>query len=738
MSPQAAEALRAGVLEIDKSDAILLRFEQKGMSLLEAGKVREALVEFRDLSKNHPKEALHHSQIARALLAAGLGEAARTEARRAVEMEPKSASAHATLAFVLQHDLLGRFRHKGFDYAGAESAYRKAIELDEEDVEARADLAILLEHNAQGVRYGKDAKLPDAIALYQAISKNVEDTPLAGNLPIALTWARRFAEAKVAAKRLPVSSGNRTVVLLTATAATDGAAAAIREASLLGLDPESRRQGLESAGDLLLKLRLYPQAGALLSAAAQGSANASALLARGNMIANLKRHEESSPPPDDPQSVVPKVLAVFFADEATAQAEIAKITSKHGKHNLNDPDEIEKTNKTMRSARSGFLRSGLPQDVMLDLMLGVMRFNVEGDKATGFRIQAQNPGGAKNLTLLITWEDGSYRVLDSGETADIAGREIWDKAEAGNLEGARRLLDWIRETQTAGGGEDPIAGPLLPRFWTRGNAGDKDAILLGAAAILAGDKDDDRAMPLLKSSLERASSDKARADLLMALTVGYTARRRPAEAEVFAGQLARMNPSSAAAFQGYASALLSQMRWKQARVIAEERLTRLPDDADALRILDRCAFVEGNYDEALRHLRKLIAMGKAKPADWNSIGWQALFHPPVSEQMAQEVQAGISQTPTFDVLHTMAMLYAELGKTTEARDVLWQAMEVEGIDEPNSSVWLAVGRIAENFDATAAAQAAYAKVERPKQESEIIGSSYTLAQRRLAALGKAH
>ena len=129
MPAAAAEALRGAVLELVKSDAVVIAFEQKGMALLDAGKIREELTEFRALAEKHPKEAIHRGQIARALLAAGLGESAREEARNGIAMQPASAAAHATLGFVLQHDLLGRLRKKGFDYAGAEAEYLNAIEI---------------------------------------------------------------------------------------------------------------------------------------------------------------------------------------------------------------------------------------------------------------------------------------------------------------------------------------------------------------------------------------------------------------------------------------------------------------------------------------------------------------------------------------------------------------------------------------------------------------------------------
>jgi hypothetical protein len=82
------------------------------------------------------------------------------------------------------------------------------------------------------------------------------------------------------------------------------------------------------------------------------------------------------------------------------------------------------------------------------------------------------------------------------------------------------------------------------------------------------------------------------------------------------------------------------------------------------------------------------------------------------------------------------MLYAELGRTSEARDLLWQSMEAGGQEEPESESWLVLGRIAEHFDARETAVSAYKRVEKPKHESGITQSSYFLAQKRLAALAK--
>jgi len=86
------------------------------------------------------------------------------------------------------------------------------------------------------------------------------------------------------------------------------------------------------------------------------------------------------------------------------------------------------------------------------------------------------------------------------------------------------------------------------------------------------------------------------------------------------------------------------------------------------------------------------------------------------------------------MLHTLGCVYAEVGKTKEAREVLIQAMDVLTLDEPDANYWYAFGRIAEQYGERDAALANYARVTKPKRAIEIPDSSYHLAQVRLRSL----
>ncbi len=182
-----ATELRNKVVQLIAGEPILIYFEPIGQTQVSQGKVREALQSYRELIALHPKEAVHHLQIAEVLLTAGLGEAARTEAQAAVKLEPTSALAEKTLADILEYDVVGRKFRPGSDYVGAEAAFRAAEKLDPEDKTTVANLALLLEHNRWGVRYGPGAKLKDAITEYRKLTvENLAALGLQSNLAFAL------------------------------------------------------------------------------------------------------------------------------------------------------------------------------------------------------------------------------------------------------------------------------------------------------------------------------------------------------------------------------------------------------------------------------------------------------------------------------------------------------------------------------------------------------------------------
>lgn len=198
-----AEAMRKEVVAIQKREPILIQFEPEGQVLIAQGKVWEAVQSYREVIALHPNQALPHLRFAAALIPAGIGETAREEARKGVALEPNSSLAQTTPSNVLTYDIVGRQYRIGGDYAGAEAALRTAMRLDPDDKFAGANLALLLEHNKEGERYGKGARLTEAIAKYQKLGEQkLAGMGLSGNTAYALFYDRQFAEARKTAGTL--------------------------------------------------------------------------------------------------------------------------------------------------------------------------------------------------------------------------------------------------------------------------------------------------------------------------------------------------------------------------------------------------------------------------------------------------------------------------------------------------------------------------------------------------------
>ena len=728
-----AEELQKGIQDILNSPFLMVTFEQTGETHLAAGRIREALDEFRKLATLHPTEALHRTQIARALLEGGMGEAARREARQAISLEPSSPLAPNVLGLILQHDLVGRRFKKGADPQAAVGAYRKAIELDSSDLLAHANLAILLEHDEDGTRYGSGAQLEEAIKEYEVIQDQLDaSNPLYNNLPVALMWARRFEELKQFIEKHPPTP-LFSQLLLVAIAATQGAEAAVKEARRAEPSEENRRATLLNAGDLLTQLRLYPQAAVLLRAAARGHPNAAALLTRADMIRKTRRHEELSLKEDDPRTVVQRTFVNLFLG-ATADDFLSLFTADT-RENPKGAAEIQKVKRLLRSQ---FQKAGIRTEVVVDLALSFSEITAEGDDSLGYRIRlrAAIPGQEMVETYFVVPEGGSYRVLTSSRTLGAIGNEALGRADRGDLVGARRWLDWARQGQSLPGSDDPLAGRPFVRFWKQGSDAGLDAIGYAAASLMVETVSADRAIPILQEGRKKAESEPDKVHFDLALALAFARLDRQEEMLTVTRRLLQARPDSPTAFGQVAESLRRLEHWDDFERLAQDRLSRLPNDPDALRLLGELAhFHEGDFDKARQFHQKLVNLGEANANDFNNQAWRTLFYDLVAEEGIELAQRAVLLTQSLNAasLHTLATLYAEAGKTTEARQVILQSIEIGAEEEPASDDWYVFGRIAVQYGEREAAVAAYQKVEPPNREAT--DSTYELAQKRLGVLG---
>jgi tetratricopeptide (TPR) repeat protein len=728
-----ATELRNKVAELLAGTAIVVNFEPKGAALLHEGKVKEALASYRALVSLHPDEAVHHLQVARVLLEAGMGEAARAEARQAVKLDPNSALAERVLADILKHDLVGRPLRPGSDWAGSAEAYRAAAKLDPDDHTAQGDLAILLEYDAVGRRYSGRSKMKEAVVEYQRLGQDkLAELEIPNNLAYATFYEGNFEGAIKAAQTL---NPQPTALLAASEAVLHDSKAGLAEINKAANNDSSFKEIARTAGEMLMNIRRYAIAADFMQAGASGD-NAAQTMGLASMLRNAERHEDlhlSNTPSD-----LVKQAFLMAMDPNLTQVKLETILSRSGLAFLRsqDADEKKKTIEAGRQLNSQLARGGSSLDVTTDILLQAFDPKGEGDDTTGYREKLQIPGGA-NSTFFLVKEDGRYKLLDTDEKPNAIGLEMLERIKAGDLKGAKILLDWLREDTHLEGGDDPLGGPGFPRFWNKGQAADSRKMRLAAAALLVGYKATaPQGVELLEEAMKDASSDREKTNILLALARGYSSLDRYADLLKISSQLVKQVPESKTAFIENVMALIQLKQYDEAIAVTDERLKLLEGDADALRMRVLVESSRNDFVTARTLARKMVDQGKGDAELLNEIAWFALFTGKVGDD---DIAAAIKSTQMAKdnphILHTLACLYAEIGKTKEARDLLMHSMDELNLDEPDDDYWYAFGRIAEQYGERDAAIADYRKLQKPKEPMALPASSYQLARTRLKALG---
>jgi tetratricopeptide (TPR) repeat protein len=299
------------------------------------------------------------------------------------------------------------------------------------------------------------------------------------------------------------------------------------------------------------------------------------------------------------------------------------------------------------------------------------------------------------------------------------------------------MLDWVRDDEHLAGGDDPLAGFAFPRIWTKGKEADAEQMRIAAAAILAQTKETARdGLVILEPARAAAKSEEEKLNLEVALLGAYRNLDEYEKLHALAVELTKQHPESKRVFFDDEIALRGLGRFADADALAQEMAKRLPDDADVQRAFIYTAVAHEDYATAHDLGLKMIAAGKAEASDMNSASWNALFTSKVQQQDVDTAVKGVqlSQNNNAGILHTLGCVYAEIGKTKEAREVLVQAMDQLNLEEPDPNYWYAFGRLAEQYGENEVATADYNRVKKPGNPALLPGSSYRLAQKRLAAM----
>jgi tetratricopeptide (TPR) repeat protein len=686
----------------------------------------------------HPNDPLPHIGMAYALMGAGVGEEARAEALKATVLAPKSALAFSALGWMLQFNAIGVRLGKGFDLNGALAAYRTSKSLDPEDLQTRSNLALLSEYDAKGGRYTSVEGLKAAIQEYRDLGKldSATGEQYEDNLLFDLLYSHQYKELLPEIETLP-GSDIRNSLGISATVAAEGVDAGLKRADRLSADSAQKSKALGLAGTQLMALRMYPQAAAILSAGIQGQENAAAVARQIEILRTLQPYA----PPASAEATPTGVLQGMVADAALnrlTKNEIATIVSRNGYASQAEWEaSLEKSEESSGSFQAVMRNSGLTQATLADITLGTMKISAKGDDATGYRVTMQTIGAAAQQ-FFVTKEGDCYKIVASqGDLSEVGNFALYS-LHHGNEGAARNVLDWKRDLIHRGGGDDPLSGLLFARLWTSGESKGADAIELASASLIAGRANIASLLPAIAARRDgwtAAQGKPDQADLNQLLAAGYVTIGDGPRAKAAAEALLKDWPDSATAMRlaGFAYAL--DHNWTAWNSLLDAHLAKHPNERELLWERARAAQAQGDFVGAGKFLHTVLDGGQATSDDYNFYSWNTLFEKSADVDAIQAAQQAnsLSNNRSFADLHTLACLYAAQGKTTEAKQVLLQAMDAAGLGQPNSAVWFGFGALYEQYGVTGAAVEAFRKVKKPEGRIDPV-DTYVLAQAHLKEL----
>lgn len=689
-----------------------IRFAHPGALALEEGRVSDAITAYRQLADAHPKDGFRRAQWALALGATAQGEQARREAAAAAALAPNDPEVLGLCGRVWMHDRFGRFLTGDFDRKEAERLLRRSVELGPDAADTRANLAFLLARGPDGRVGTAGSDLAAAISILQERRSKLEEKDLDTVLMAWLARAERWDEVQALAREQPVADGRAWLVLVAAI--KGGADAGVAEVNRLGGDAEARRTALESAGRELINLRQYAAAASLLERAAVGSQNPVGIREQARTIAKLRRHETL-----EIDSSTPSGVFQALTRDTLLGGDIARWLSTAAL-------EVEDLEAARRGALEGKEGDTSP-DLLLDFTLSAMELQVDGDAKSGWRVRSIGREGG-SLGMFVIKERGALKVRANSTQLAELGLEALGRLDRGDVAGARTWLGWAEEAV----GDNAVATPFRTLWRTAKDSEDRALLGVAAAVLTAGDeKRAEIGLPRLEAATP--AGDEQRTAAGFARILALTTLHRWEDVAAYAEQFGKEHPTVAdAAFGTRGWALISAGRPKDARALAQQWLGSHPDDEDGLRILSSAALAEGDLPAGRDALVRLEAIGKASAADLNNLAWYTDGDPASLEAALKRALASSTRRnhKSDSALHTLAVILLDLGRTTEAHEVMRAALALGEGDEPLGEHWSLVrGRLAEAWGLPDAAKEIYGTVPVPGPADDAWSTRSRVAER---------
>jgi tetratricopeptide (TPR) repeat protein len=691
----------------DSETPEVLRFISEASEYVALGETGKALKLVQETAAKHESELGGQVRLSRMLVTAGAVEKAIAVARQVVQRDPASSQGWQALGWAYQHDSFGRRFQGNWNPEEAEKCYREALKLDADDSVPKVDLAILLETNARGQRYGKGARLNDAVSLYREVLKTTPDSGVEQNLAVTLLYAGRYAEAKEELKKLQ-GTQLQTALSTVLTAITDSSARAIIDSQARVPDERARVMNLVNSSQVLTELRRYDRALDLMKAAIR-LASVHELQARAELLGKMKRYETALYPETDPRYPVQQVFLEVFSAQPDFQLLKPFFTKREDWTALREG--FSRRWRNSMAERSRLASSGFGQENILDFVISMLEIKRPDDDAFGYRISGISALGTLPVMYVVK-EDGKYRILGTTDSPEKIGEIVLELLVQNKIKAAQWWLDRV-VPDLQPDSSDGTGGPAARFLWsgvveaTRGPA----AISAAAASLIGPYNGSSKAIQLLKDARMRAAAQIDKGQIDLALCASLERGKNWNELMIVAKRLEATHPFERDGFRFVVKAAGEQEKWRELQSEAERRLKTASEDREALHAMAKSMIHNGDRKGAAPYLKKLTDSPYAGPEEVQFEAWNSLLSGNADNDLLAKLEkfSGAPGLISADYWYTVGMLQAFLGKPEEAQRSLTKALGEDDEGASDAKAWALASKIYGQYGLTEVADTAYEK-----------------------------
>ena len=369
------------------------------------------------------------------------------------------------------------------------------------------------------------------------------------------------------------------------------------------------------------------------------------------------------------------------------------------------------------------------------MILSKAELEVRGDEKTGVHVGLRSEGNEKGEGYFVVNEQGKWLLAATGTNPGIIGREILKFSASQDWNTAGLWLDWFYEDQV----EQSSAGILvvpLKAFWRTGDSRDQERIVLAARALKGIEPENEDELKELETALTQVvPGSDLETGLRQILSSGYAHLGNFKKSASLLQPLMEKNPREESLLSRYFEALRRSGQREKAQVEITFLMNRYPRDMNVIRQGIYLYVTELNFPGLDDLLKKYTP--RLEAMDYNNLAWMELFKGSVSEGALEWGRKAVNLTGSRSraAIHTLATLYAEMGRYEEARKLLDQGMALGHDLDPLGEDWYVLGRVAEGYGFIESAISAYERVQ-PLEDASDLADTFRLAKNRLEFLKK--